>query len=56
MGQFLSKEEVSSYSPSDGDWELYEKARKAFTIELPYWDAFVYQYKAVAKFCSTPSP
>jgi hypothetical protein len=36
MGQFLSKEEVSSYSPSDGDWGLYEKARNAFeSFDVP---------------------
>jgi hypothetical protein len=36
MGRFLSKEEVSSYSPSDGDWELYEKALKDFeSLDVP---------------------
>jgi hypothetical protein len=30
MGRFLSKEEVSSHSPTSADWEWYEKAQKAF--------------------------
>jgi hypothetical protein len=36
MGRFLSKEEVSSHTPTSEDWEMHEKARKAFkSFEVP---------------------